>query len=115
MNCGGTVACEGERKQPELSWGRRLESALRSALGCAVALKVHAFGGWTSERAAHELHRQLTEPSFVPDVLILEASANDAAAANWGQDVGRRQYLLAAVESIVRRLEARRIPVRLHG
>ena len=109
-NCGGKVACQGERQRPELTWGRRLEVSLRSALGCPVSLHVHAEGGWTSERAAHKLRNVLKEPSFQPDVVLLDASANDAAVSNWGHDVARRQYLLAAVESIVRRLDAQRIP-----
>ena len=113
MNCGGKVACQGERQRPELTWGRRLEVSLRSALGCPVSLHVHAEGGWTSERAAHKLRNVLNEPSFQPDVVLLDASANDAAVSNWGHDVARRQYLLAAVESIVRRLEAQRIPALL--
>ena len=113
MNCGGTVPCAGDRMQPLLAWPAQLEAQLRAGLGCGAKVTVHAYGGWTSEKAAHELHAILHGRANLPDLLLLDASTNDAAVSNWGKNAARRQYLLAAVESIVRRLEARSVPTLL--
>ena len=113
MNCGGRFPCSGDRFQPSLAWPAQLESQLRAGLGCDVTVQVKADGGWTSEMAAHKLHAILHGRTGLPDVLLLDASTNDAAVAAWGKDMARRQYLLAAVESMVRRLEAQSVPVLL--
>jgi hypothetical protein len=39
------------------------------------------------------------------DAVLLDTSTNDFVVSQWGQNKERRQYLLAAIESMVRRLE----------
>ena len=89
MNCAGN--CTGDRQQPLLAWPAMLEAHLRAGLGCGAKVTVHAFGGWTSEMAAHKLHRILHGRADLPDLLLLEASVNDAAVSNWGKGPGLTQ------------------------
>ena len=91
MNCGGIVPCTGDRKQPLLAWPAMLEAHLRAGLGCGAKVTVHAFGGWTSELAAHKLHAILHRQADLPDLLLLDASVNDAAVSNWGKGAGLTQ------------------------
>ena len=89
MNCGGRGRqCSGDRIQPMLAWPAKLEAQLRAGLGCGVTVQVNAFGGWTSEVAAHRLHDILKGRAEPPDLLLLDASANDAGVSQWGKDAG---------------------------
>ena len=91
MNCAGTVPCTGDRMQPLRAWPAKLEAQLRAGLGCGAKVTVHAFGGWTSELAAHKLHAILHGQADLPDLLLLDASVNDAAVSNWGKGAGLTQ------------------------
>ncbi|KAL1526359.1 hypothetical protein AB1Y20_015073 [Prymnesium parvum] len=102
-----------------LSWPMLLEAKLRHALpGCRVQVTVRAYGGWTSETAAYHLHRLLNQQvtgQLSVNTVLLDNSVNDMvlSAGKGRQSFQRTQYLLAAIESMVRRLARSAIPVML--
>lgn len=111
FNCGRNVACVGDRQGPQRAWPSLLQAMLREALpACNARVKLHAYGGWTSETAAMRLEKILMK-SQVWDVILLDASVNDADISNWGRAEQRREYMTSAAESMVQTGARRAIPV----
>ena len=109
MNCNARVICNGTNLAPHLAWPRKLQERLSAAVPrCRVEVSVLGYGGTTSETSAYTLgevlkrHKSGQKPL---DAVLLDTSTNDFVVSQWGQNKERRQYLLAAIESMVRRLE----------
>lgn len=109
MNCNARVICNGTNLAPHLAWPRKLQERLSAAVPrCRVEVSVLGYGGTTSETSAYTLgevlkrHKSGQRPL---DAVLLDTSTNDFVVSQWGHSTERRQYLLAAIESMVRRLE----------
>ena len=109
MNCNARVICNGTNLAPHLAWPRKLQERLSAAVPrCRVEVSVLGYGGTTSETSAYTLgevlkrHKSGQRPL---DAVLLDTSTNDFVVSQWGHNTERRQYLLAAIESMVRRLE----------
>ena len=126
MNC----CCGRCSEAPSFAWGALLKTHLEPVLGCRVNVTVNARGGRTSIGTALELETLL---SGRYDAVLLDQSINDIAYVYQRRCDGRtdprigqfkceglmspsdmkRQYLLAAIESIVRRIHAAGMPTML--
>ena len=121
MNCNARVICNGTNLAPHLAWPRKLQERLSAAVPrCRVEVSVLGYGGTTSETSAYTLgevlkrHKSGQKPL---DAVLLDTSTNDFVVSKWGQNKERRQYLLAAIESMVRRSScaACKCSARLHA
>ena len=120
MNCGRRLGsggnrggldfpCVGHRRSRSKAWGALLQRDLGAALGkaCSVSVAVSAKGGRTSEQTALEIDHVIGGGHW--DAVILDQSINDMAFVHRQAtvNINRKQKLLAAVESVVRRLVAK--------
>ena len=114
MNCGGNITCGDSSRR---AWGALLQSRLPRILGgnCSISVHVDARGGRTSILTAMSVGTRIRLSGW--DLVLLDSSLNDQAyehALRSGRRVvvnSNRQYLLAAIESIVRRFDVNGVPV----